>query len=289
MAERRLMAVHAHPDDESSKGAGTMAKYAKHGRVRVVTCTGGERGDILNPRLADDADLAANLPAVRREEMARAAKALGIEHRWLGFVDSGLPEGDPLPALDPGSFAMAPLDVVVEALVREIREFKPQVLLTYNENGGYPHPDHIRTHIASIMAVAAAHDPRAYPEVGAPWQVSKVYYDVMFNRPRIEAFDAALRAAGLDSPFDWWLERDTVAIQPSARIDVADFFPQRDAALRAHASQIDPDGFFFAMPRDLEAKVWPWEEYVLALTTVGQPAGVESDLFERVPGVELVD
>ncbi|MDV6238694.1 mycothiol conjugate amidase Mca [Trueperella bernardiae] len=289
MAERRLMAVHAHPDDESSKGAGTMAKYAKHGRVRVVTCTGGERGDILNPRLFNDADLAANLPAVRREEMARAAEALGIEHVWLGFIDSGLPEGDPLPALDPGCFAMAPLDVVVGALVRQIREFKPQVLLTYNENGGYPHPDHIRTHVASIMAVAAAHDPQAYPEAGEPWQVSKVYYDVMFNRPRIEAFDSALRAAGQDSPFEEWLARDTVAIQPSARVDVADFFPQRDAALLAHASQIDPDGFFFAMPRELEAKIWPWEEYVLALTTVGHAAGVETDLFERVPGVELVE
>ncbi|WP_216858950.1 mycothiol conjugate amidase Mca [Trueperella pecoris] len=286
MAERRLMAIHAHPDDESSKGAGMMAKYAQAGRVRVVTCTGGERGDILNPRLAGDPSILANMAAVRREEMARAAAALGIEHVWLGFVDSGLPEGDPLPALDPDSFAMAPINDVVAALVREIREFKPQVVTTYNENGGYPHPDHIRTHTASMMAVTAARDPHAYPDAGEPWQVSKVYYDAAFNRTRIEAFDAALREAGLESPYSEWLERDTQATQATARIEVSEFFPARDAALLAHATQIDPDGFFFAMPRDLEAKVWPWEEFMLALTTVGRSNSQERDLFERVLGVE---
>lgn len=287
MAERRLMAVHAHPDDESSKGAGTMAKYAQHGRVRVVTCTGGERGDILNPQLADDPTILPRLGAIRREEMARAAEVLGVEHVWLGFVDSGMSEG-PFPALDPACFARAPIADVVAALVRQIREFRPQVLITYDENGGYPHPDHIRTHTASMMAVAAARDPYAYPEAGEPWQVCKVYYDIAFNRSRLEAFDSALRANGLVSPFESWLSRDSQAIQACARIEVADFFAQRDAALRAHATQIDPDGFFFAMPRDLEAEVWPWEEFTLALTTVGRSAVQERDLFERIPGVEVV-
>ncbi len=288
MAEqRRLMAVHAHPDDEASKGAGMMAKYATVGRVKVVTATGGERGSILNPALMGDVEIAANITAIRREEMAAAAEALGIEHSWLGFVDSGLPEGDPLPPLPKGCFALEPMDVVVEALVREIREFRPQVMTTYNEMGGYPHPDHIRVHTATMAAVAAARDPHAYPEAGEPWMVSKVYYDVGFNRARIEAFHKIILEKSGSSPFEDWLAfRKEPAVNPSARIHVADYFPQRDAALRAHATQIDPDGFFFAMPRDIEAEVWPWEDFMLAFTTVGRDNAQERDLFERVPGVE---
>lgn len=286
--ERRLMAVHAHPDDEASKGAGMMAKYATAGRVKVVTATGGERGSVLNPALMGDDDVLANLTQLRRKEMAAAVEALGIEHSWLGFVDSGMPEGDPLPPLPEGCFALQPMDTVVAALVRQIREFRPQVMTTYNEMGGYPHPDHIRVHTATIAAVAAAHDPNAYPEAGDPWLVSKVYYDIGFNFSRMEALHNALMEKTGESPFAGWLERrqNEPVARPSARIHVSDYFPQRDGALRAHATQIDPDGFFFAMPRDLEAEVWPWEDYFLALTTVGQPAGLERDLFERVPGVE---
>src|SRR5690606_9510132 len=137
----RLMAVHAHPDDESSKGAATTAKYVAEGvDVRVVSCTGGERGDILNERLKDDVHILRDLTRVRREGMARAAEILGISHTWLGFVDSGLPEGDPLPPLPEGCFALEPVEVSAEALVRVIREFRPHVVTTYDENGGYPHP-----------------------------------------------------------------------------------------------------------------------------------------------------
>ncbi len=133
MAEKlRLMAVHAHPDDESSKGAATMARYVAEGHeVMVVTCTGGEAGSILNPALEGRPEVLANLPEVRRAEMARAAKILGIQHRWLGFVDSGLPEGDPLPPLPEGCFALVPLEESTEALVRVVREFKPHVIVTY--------------------------------------------------------------------------------------------------------------------------------------------------------------
>ncbi|VEI12994.1 mycothiol conjugate amidase Mca [Trueperella bialowiezensis] len=286
--ERRLMAIHAHPDDEASKGAGMMAKYATAGRVKVVTATGGERGSILNPALAGDADILANMAQVRRAEMAAAVAALGVEHSWLGFVDSGLPEGDPLPPLPAGCFALEPFDDVVRALVREIREFRPQVVTTYDENGGYPHPDHIRVHTASIAAVTAARDPQAYPEEGEPWMVSKVYYDISFNAARMQTFhDTLLERVG-HSPFADWLERrkGMPVTRASARIHVADFFAQRDGALRAHATQIDPKGFFFAMPRDIEAEVWPWEEFRLAMTNVGTARGVEQDLFERVPGVE---
>lgn len=278
------MAVHAHPDDEASKGAATMAYYATIGRVRVVTCTGGERGSILNPRLVGRTDLEENLPAVRRAEMAAAAEALGIEHTWLGFIDSGLPEGDPLPPIPEGSFADIPIEEPIERLVAEIREFKPQVLTCYNELGGYPHPDHIRVHEISMAAVTAAADPDQFPEAGEPWTVSKVYYDVTFTPDRLMAFHDALVQEGMESPFADWIERrgKSPARRVDARIEVSEFFPQRDRALLAHATQIDPDGFFMAVPRDIEARVWPWEEFELARSEVGFPDEIETDLFARI-------
>ena len=150
MSELRLMAVHAHPDDESSKGAATLARYADEGhRVLVVTLTGGERGDILNPAM-DLPEVHGRIADVRRDEMAKAAEILGVEHTWLGFVDSGLPQGDPPPPLPEDCFALTPLEVPTEALVRVVREFRPHVMTTYDENGGYPHPDHIRCHQVSV-------------------------------------------------------------------------------------------------------------------------------------------
>lgn len=281
----RLLSVHAHPDDESSKGAATTARYISEGhQVRIVTCTGGERGDVLNPRLANDPEVLANLPELRRNEMATAIAALGAEHAWLGFIDSGLPQGDPLPPLPEGCFALQPLDVTVPRLVAQIREFRPHVVVTYNEQGGYPHPDHIMTHTISMAAVDAAADPTYQPELGEPWEVAKVYYDVAFSTPRILAAHEALEAMGAESPFNEWLtderlHRDQRTV--TARIRVADFFSHRDAALRAHATQIDPDGFFFAMPREVEAEVWPWEEFELARSTVPTDE-FEEDLFAGI-------
>lgn len=280
----RLLAVHAHPDDESSKGAGTMARYAAEGHaVRVVTCTGGERGDVLNPKLRDVPGLAERMAEVRRAEMAQAVAALGVQHVWLGFVDSGLPEGDPLPPLPPGCFALQPPDVTVPPLVAQLRSFRPHVLLTYNEKGGYPHPDHIMTHVVAMRAVDAAADPAFHPELGEPWAVPKVYYDIGFSVRRMQAVHTAMMERGLESPFEAWLEgrdpsNDRVA---HARIHVADYFPQRDAALRAHATQIDPDGFFFMLPREVEREVWPFEEFELARSRVQVRAG-EDSLFAGV-------
>src|ERR1700754_5121359 len=151
------MAVHAHPDDESSKGAATMARYVDEGvDVLVVTCTGGERGSILNPGLKDRPDIEANIAQIRREEMTRAREILGVRQEWLGFVDSGLPEGDPLPPLPDGCFGVTPVEVGAEALVRRIRAFRPHVITTYDENGGYPHPDHIMCHNISVAAFDAS-------------------------------------------------------------------------------------------------------------------------------------
>ena len=157
-SQLRLMAVHAHPDDESSKGAATMARYVREGsQVMVATLTGGERGDILNPAM-DLPDVQEHITEIRRDEMAKAAEILGVEHHWLGFVDSGLPMGDPPPPLPEGCFAVVPLEEPVEALVRVVREFRPHVITTYDENGGYPHPDHIRCHEVSVGAYEAAAD-----------------------------------------------------------------------------------------------------------------------------------
>ncbi|HEY2506084.1 MAG TPA: mycothiol conjugate amidase Mca, partial [Streptosporangiaceae bacterium] len=160
------MAVHAHPDDESSKGAATLAKYVRSGvEVLVCTLTGGERGDILNKAM-ERPDVRANLPEIRQAEMAAAREILGVQHKFLGFVDSGLPEGDPLPPLPEGCFALKPLEEAARPLVQAVREFRPHVMLTYDENGGYPHPDHIKCHEVSVEAFEAAADPDRYPGTG---------------------------------------------------------------------------------------------------------------------------
>ena len=275
----RLMAVHAHPDDESSKGAATMARYVDEGaQVLVVTCTGGERGSILNPGLKGRADIEENISEIRRAEMDRAREILGVDQHWLGFVDSGLPEG---------CFGLAPLDEAVERLVREIRAFRPQVVTTYDENGGYPHPDHIRTHEISVAAFDAAADPERFPDAGEPWQPLKLYYDVGFSMDRTRALHDALLARGLESPYEDWFKRaeqraaNRRVPKITTRVDVADWFPRRDAALMAHATQVDPDGWFFKIPLDLQREVWPTEDFELARSLVDSPAP-EDDLFAGV-------
>jgi mycothiol S-conjugate amidase len=280
----RLMAVHAHPDDESSKGAATMAKYVSNGvDVLVVSCTGGERGDVLNPRLKGDPHIERDLAQVRRDEMQRAQEILGVQHTWLGFVDSGLPEGDPLPPLPEGCFALEPVEVTAEALVREIRRFRPHVMTTYDENGGYPHPDHVMTHTVSMAAFAAAGDAAAYPHAGEPWQPLKIYYNQTFNRDRIVAFHEALTALEEESPYAEWLERweEREPRVVTTRIHCAEYFDKRDQALLAHATQIDPDGTWFQVPRDLQARVWPTEEFEAALSYVPVEP-IEDDLFAGI-------
>ncbi|GAA4863578.1 mycothiol conjugate amidase Mca [Actinomycetospora straminea] len=287
----RLMTVHAHPDDESSKGAATCARYVADGiEVMVVTCTGGEAGSILNPAM-DTPEVRADMPGTRYAEMAKAAAILGVAHRWLGFVDSGLPEGDPKPPLPPGCFALEPLEVPTEALVRVMREFRPHVVVTYDETGGYPHPDHIRCHEVSIAAWEACGDPDRFPEAGEPWQPLKLYYSHGFSKARILAYHEALLEAGMESPWAEWLERwDDSRPDPGARVTTrvrcAEYFPVRDDALKAHATQIDPNGRWFAMPMEMQQRVWPTEEYELARSLVGDPAETESaedgDLFAGI-------
>ncbi|GAB78026.1 mycothiol S-conjugate amidase [Austwickia chelonae] len=279
--EWRLMAVHAHPDDESSKGAATSARYVAQGaRVMVVSCTGGERGDVLNPRLQHDADLLRDLPEFRRQEMARAQEILGVEHTWLGFVDSGYPEGDPLPPLPHGCFAAEPLTVTTEALVRVMREFRPHVVTTYDEHGGYPHPDHVMTHLVGVSAFRAAGDPGAFPHAGEPWQPLKLYYNQTIALERMRALHEALEGLGMVSPYGDWLRRRSGLPRRdvTTRVACGEYFEQRNAALMAHATQIDPDGWWFAAPLDVERRVWPHEDFEAAISYVGIAVG-EDDLF----------
>ena len=302
----RLMAVHAHPDDESSKGAATMAKYVREGvEVLVATMTGGERGSVLNSAM-DRPEVQADLPRIRREEMARAREILGVEQRFLGFVDSGLPEGDPLPPVPEGSFALVPLAEAAAPLVRLVRDFQPHVILTYDESGGYPHPDHIKTHQVAVEAFEAAADPDRYPEArgdggrepsmlgggGEPWQPSKMYYFVTFHQAKYAALHEELLRRGLESPYteifaEWEerarkrLERGQRTLEITTRVQAADYFSLRDDALRAHATQIDPNSSWFACPREVERVAWPTEDYHLARSLVDTELP-EDDLFAGI-------
>ncbi len=273
----RLMTVHAHPDDESSKGAATLARYAAEGvDVLVATCTGGERGDVLNPAL-DKPEIWAELPAIRRKEMAEAAGILGVRQRFLGMTDSGLNMPPP-----EGSFADLPLEEAAAPLVELIREFRPHVVITYDETGGYPHPDHIRTHEVTVEAFDAAGDATRYLGRGEPWQPQKLYYQAVLSRSWFQALHDATLAAGLVSQMGPVLEElpaeDLLTVTTKIRCE--EYFATRDKALLAHATQVDPAGPFFAHSREIEREVWPFEDYHLV-----RPAGVteiESDLFAGV-------
>lgn len=287
----RLMAVHAHPDDESSKGAAMMARYVDEGAdVLVVTCTGGERGSVLNPALQGDPEIEANIASIRQREMAAARAILGIDQVWLGFVDSGLPEGDPLPPLPDGCFGLTDVAEGTERLVAAIRRFRPHVMTTYDENGGYPHPDHIMTHRISVAAFDAAGDPEAFPDAGEPWQPLKLYYDIGFSRKRMMAFHESFVARGEESPYqemlDSWADRADNTDRITTRVHCADWFPRRDDALRAHATQVDPQGRWFRMPMDLQRAIWPTEDFQLVRSLVesGSPTfdDPEDDLFAGI-------
>lgn len=286
MAEQlRLMHVHAHPDDESSKGAASTAKYVAEGvDVHVATCTGGERGSILNPGfdhpgIVDNPDL---IGEIRREEMDRAREILGIKQDWLGWVDSGWPDGDPKPPLPEGCFALVPVEEAAEPLVRLIRSFRPHVLTTYDETGGYPHPDHIKCHEVSVHAFAAAADPARYPHCGDPWEVSKLYYHHGWSYARMKAIDDEMTKHGLDNPFAErlrkWVVKPEEEKRLTTRVHCADYFHVRDQALLAHATQIDPHGFWFSVPHDVQETAWPTEDFELVRSHVDSTLP-EDDLF----------
>jgi mycothiol S-conjugate amidase len=279
-----LLSVHAHPDDEASKGAGTVARYAAEGiRSALVCCTGGEEGDILNPAV-DTPEVRADLGAVREAELRASVDAIGYSAlHLLGYRDSGMVDTDA--NAHPENFANAPLGEAVGRLVAIIRRERPQVVVTYgDESMFYKHPDHVRVHEISVPAFDAAGDGSQFPDAGKPWQPSKLYYSG-FSFRRIQALHAAYEELGEESPYAERIAQFPSTLDfapPTTSIDIGDFLEPRRAALLAHRTQIDPESHWMRVPDELVREKYPWEEYVLArsLVTTGVPDGdPEHDLF----------
>jgi mycothiol S-conjugate amidase len=229
----------------------------------LVSCTGGEEGDVLNPAM-DRPEVRARLPEIRLEELRRAAEIIGYDEVvLLGYRDSGMPD---TPANeDPRSFAKAPLEEVVGRLVEEIRRVRPQVVVTYGDERGYRHPDHLRVHEATVVAFDRAGDPHAYPEAGAPWQPEKLYYTV-WSRARMWATHQKFLELGMESPFDpERLGPPEPDDEVTARIDISEQSDVAREALLAHATQVDPTWRgWFGLPPEVARTVHPYDEYTLA-------------------------
>jgi N-acetyl-1-D-myo-inositol-2-amino-2-deoxy-alpha-D-glucopyranoside deacetylase len=287
---RRLLLVHAHPDDETIGTGATMAKYVVEGaHVTLVTCTLGEEGEILVPALAH---LAANrdggLGDHRIGELTAAMAALGVtDHRFLGgpgrWRDSGMmgePSND-----RPDSFWQANLDDAVGALVAVIREVRPQVVISYDENGGYGHPDHIQAHRITAAAFDAAGDPARYPDAGEPWTPAKLYQTAIPISLLRMAFDA-LRELGEEAPFGVTSPEDlpfgVADDEITTAIDARDYLDAKIAAMRAYPTQISVDGHFFALSNDVGQRAFGLEHYRLVRGEPAADGGVETDLFAGV-------
>ena len=280
-----ILTVHAHPDDEASKGAGTIARYHAEGvRTVLVTCTGGEEGDILNPALDND-EVRADIAGIRRRELDTAARIIGYDEVvLLGYRDSGMPESEA--NKHPECFANADLDEAVGRLVAVIRRVRPQVIVTYDEDQtGYPHPDHLRVHEVSVLAFDAAADRGRYPAAGDPWQPLKLYYSV-WSRRRIVETHAKFLELGLESPYDErWFERPSNEHRITTSVDLKGYEDVRREALLAHATQVDPTSkFWFGLPPEVARTIHPHDDYVLARSLAGSPGPdvIEDDLFSGV-------
>jgi mycothiol S-conjugate amidase len=280
-----LLCVHAHPDDEASKGAPTVARYHAEGvRTVLVCCTGGEEGDILNPAM-DTPEVRADIGAVRMAELKASTEIIGYDETvLLGYRDSGMPDSEA--NANPASFGQAPLDEAVGRLVAAIRRERPQVIVTYGEDhSGYPHPDHIRVHEISILAFDSAGDPDRFPEAGPPFTPAKLYYSV-WPASRFRQIHAKFAELGLESPFDEkWLSRIEHDEKFTTTIDIDGYQEVRAAALRAHATQVDPNSpFWFGLPPEVMRGMHPTEEFLLAQSRVGPTDVIEDDLFAGVRG-----
>jgi mycothiol S-conjugate amidase len=293
MSSLCLLTVHAHPDDEASKGAGTVARYHAEGvHTVLVTCTGGEEGDILNPAM-EQPGIRDRLPEVRRQELDRAAGIIGYDEVvMLGYRDSGMPDS---PAnTDPRSFAMAPLDEAVERLVAVVRRTRPQVIVTYpQDQKGYPHPDHLRVNEISELAFDAAGDPDRYPQAGPHWQPLRLCY-VRWSVRRMKAVHEKYLELGLESPYkDERLARLLAAESEipttdqggqQVTIDISGYVAVTREALLAHATQVDPTSrHWFGLPTEVSDQLYPYEEYEVIRDLTG--VDPSEDLFAGVAAV----
>ena len=272
-----ILTVHAHPDDESSKGPGTIRRYADAGiRTTLVCCTGGEAGDILNPAM-DRPEIIDNLHQVRQGELEAAADIIGYgEIVWLGYRDSGMPDSEH--NRHPEAFANADMHEAVGRLVEIISRVKPQVIVTYPEDQSrYPHPDHLQVTAITLPAWDAAGDPDAYPELGEPWTPSKLYCTMWSRRRMLEVHEAFGRLE-LESPFDEkWFDRPDQDDLVTASIAVDNSIRRR--SLLAHATQVDPSSpFWFGLPDDVQDAIHPFEDYMLMRSRI-EVVAPEDDLF----------
>jgi mycothiol S-conjugate amidase len=277
-----LVALHAHPDDESSKGAGTVARYVDRGVRAVLVCaTGGEAGDILNPAMARP-EISARLAELRAEELREAAAIIGYDEVVpLGYRDSGMPDTEH--NAHPDAFVNASFDEVLERMVRIIRRERPDVVLGYDDHERYPHPDHLRIHDLSLAVFEAAADPDRFPESGPPWAIPRLYAPV-FTVRRVRRLHEAMLERDLESPFERWMERlEDAGDDPDvvhAHIDITGFVERARDALRAHRTQIDPDGFWFQVPLEIVEEVYPFEDFeLLASRDEATSPGADGDLF----------
>ncbi|MGW3497887.1 N-acetyl-1-D-myo-inositol-2-amino-2-deoxy-alpha-D-glucopyranoside deacetylase [Streptomyces sp. NPDC001020] len=296
LPDRRLLLVHAHPDDESINNGATMARYAADGaRVTLVTCTLGEEGEVIPPtlaHLAPDRDDA--LGPYRAGELAAAMARLGVtDHRLLGgpgrYRDSGMMGTEQNHR--PGAFWSADLDEAAGHLVAVVREVRPQVLVTYDPDGGYGHPDHIQAHRVAMRAAELAADPHFRPDLGAPWEIAKIYWNRM-PRSVAEAAFARLREEIDETPFGKAAAVDDVpgVVEDSmitTEIDGTAFAAAKAAAMRAHVTQIEVAEPWFALSNALAQPLFTTEYYELARgerseTGVSTAADRETDLFQGV-------
>jgi mycothiol S-conjugate amidase len=290
-----LLTVHAHPDDEASKGAPTVARYANEGvHTVLVCCTGGEEGDLQNPSLREEGRPFHGLTPeqerqlvvdMRADELAASAKIIGFDEVvMLGYRDSGM--ADTEPNNHPDCFHQADIDEATGRLVAIIRRTKAQVIITYGDDqAGYPHPDHLRVHDISVLAFERAGDPEWYPDAGEPFTPSKLYYSVWSKQRVLAVHEAILEMTG-ESPFEQaWLDRPSQDHRITTKIDVSEYQWARDESLRAHATQVDPTAaWWFGLDNEKMAEVYPWEDWILARSLVG-PIPVddgERDLFAGI-------
>ncbi len=274
------MCVHAHPDDECIMTGGTLLRAAEAGvRTTVVTCTGGERGEIHN---MDEAEVRPRMAEVRRDELQRALSVLGAgAPTFLGYVDSGMMGTDGND--DPQSFWRAPMDEAVGRLVAQIRSFKPDVLITYDAFGGYGHPDHIQTHRVALLAAEACAIRALYPEAGPPWRVRKVYFATL-PKSAILRVGELLAAMGLPSPFGDFERVEDVPMgafdeEIGAVVDVRPHLERKLEALHQHRSQLDPSSFFLNVPEEFSDQAFGTEWFIRHRSDVAVPA-VEDDVLD---------
>jgi N-acetyl-1-D-myo-inositol-2-amino-2-deoxy-alpha-D-glucopyranoside deacetylase len=297
LPEHRLLLVHAHPDDESINNGATMAQYVAEGRgVTLVTCTLGEEGEVLVPELAHlAADHEDGLGTHRTGELEAAMSELGVtDFRLLGgagrYRDSGMEwdetmHAKPKDTVRDDTFWRADLTEAATLLVEIIRELRPQVLVTYDEFGNYGHPDHIQAHRVAMYGASLAAVPSYRPDLGEPWEIAKIYWTAMsLSGARREAELMAER--GIDNPFEGFdLDNPPRFMVPdeaiACEVDGTEYADAKMAAMKAHATQIQVDGPFFALSNSVGNHVWGLEHYRLAKGRQGpvDERGWESDLF----------